>query len=46
MGDGQAVVTRENDEVIWNVRNGVVTPGGVIHVQVPARQFWDDVGFT
>jgi hypothetical protein len=24
----------------------VVTPGGVIHVQVPARQFWDDVGFT
>jgi len=46
MGDGQAVVTRENDEVIWDVRNGVVTPGGVIHVQVPARHFWDDVGFT
>ena len=46
MGDGQAVLTRENDELIWGVRNGQVTPDGVIHVQVPARQFWDDVGFT
>ena len=46
MGDGRAVLTRENDELIWEVRNGRVTPEGVIHVQVPAAQFWDDVGFT
>ncbi len=46
MGDGQAVFTSANGEVSWEVRNGRVAPDGVIHVQVPARHFWDDVGFT
>ena len=31
----------------WTVHNGVVTPvGGVVHFLVPARQFWDDIGYT
>lgn len=31
----------------WAVREGVVTPGGgVVHFLVPARQFWDDIGYT
>jgi len=30
----------------WTVRDGLVTPGGVVHFLVPARQFWDDIGYT
>lgn len=31
----------------WTVHDGVVTPGGgVVHFLVPARQFWDDIGYT
>jgi hypothetical protein len=31
----------------WTVSDGVVAPGGgVVHFLVPARQFWDDIGYT
>jgi hypothetical protein len=30
----------------WAVKDGMVTPGGVVHFLVPARQFWDDIGYT
>ena len=31
----------------WTVNDGVVAPdGGVVHFLVPARQFWDDIGYT
>ena len=30
----------------WAVKDGIVTPGGVVHFLVPARQFWDDIGYT
>ncbi len=30
----------------WTVNDGVVTPAGVVHFLVPARQFWDDIGYT
>lgn len=31
----------------WTVKDGAVTPGGgVVHFLVPARQFWDDIGYT
>jgi hypothetical protein len=46
MGDGIAIETRESDELAWEVRNGQVSPGGIVHVLVPARDFWTDIGFT
>jgi hypothetical protein len=42
LGDGEAVV----GDLTWKVVNGMVEPDGVIHLLVPARSFWDDVGFT
>lgn len=33
-------------QVRWDVRQGVVAPDGVVHFAVPARSFWDDIGFT
>lgn len=30
----------------WTVSNGQVRPAGVVHFLVPARKFWDDIGFT
>lgn len=30
----------------WTVNDGVVAPAGVVHFLVPARQFWDDIGYT
>lgn len=30
----------------WTVNNGIIAPGGVVHFLVPARQFWDDIGYT
>lgn len=30
----------------WAVEDGTVTPNGVVHFLVPAREFWDDIGYT
>lgn len=46
LGDGVATQSREGNELVWEVSDGRVTPGGVIHVEIPARHFWDDIGFT
>lgn len=43
LGDG---VTRGEDGLVWTVDGGVVTPDGLVHLLVPARLFWDDIGFT
>ena len=43
LGDGEAHV---EDELVWKVENGVVSPDGLVHLLVPARQFWEDIGFT
>lgn len=43
LGDG---VARCPDGPEWHVREGVVSPEGVIHLLVPASRFWDDVVFT
>jgi hypothetical protein len=43
VGDG--VATKEG-EPLWEVHDGVVTPPGVVHFVVPARDFWTDIGFT
>jgi hypothetical protein len=42
-GDGEAV---GEGGLVWNVRNGVVAPDGLVRLVVPARHFWDDIGFT
>lgn len=46
MGDGAATQSREGNHLVWEVSAGQVTPEGVIHVGVPSRRFWDDIGFT
>lgn len=43
LGDGEA---QGPHGLSWRVDEGVVTPGGLIHLLVPARRFWDDIGFT
>ena len=35
-----------NDLVRLRVTNGRVSGDGIIHFLVPARHFWDDIGFT
>lgn len=44
LGDGEAHL--DDAGITWIVRGGVVSPGGVVHLLVPARHFWDDVEFT
>ena len=43
LGDG--VVQREEGP-LWRVEHGLVSPNGYVHLLVPARSFWDDIGFT
>ncbi len=44
LGDG--LVRRKGTDLAWQVRDGEVTPGGFIHLRVPAARFWDDIVFT
>ncbi len=46
MGDGQVVLNVGGEELVWSVEDGRVSPEGVIYLKVPARRFWDDIGFT
>jgi hypothetical protein len=43
MGDG--VATKDGD-LLWSIDGGTVSPPGVVHFVVPAREFWADIGFT
>jgi len=43
LGDGEAV---GEGDLVWRVRDGVVAPDGLVRLVVPARHFWDDIGFT
>ena len=43
LGDG---VTRKDGSVLWTVEAGQVSPPGLVHFVVPAREFWTDIGFT
>lgn len=43
LGDGHA---EGPDGLHWEVSRGVVEPNGIVHLLVPARRFWEDVGFT
>ena len=47
LGDGRVVATSPGQpESVWTVNDGSVAPDGLVHFVVPARQFWDDIGFT
>ncbi len=46
MGEGEAFAQEADGDLVWTVDNGKVSPDGVVHLLVPARHFWDDVGFT
>lgn len=46
LGDGRVEAAGAVGEVTWTVADGEVSPAGVVHFLVPARSFWDDVGFT
>lgn len=46
LGNGEARATGAAGELVWKVENGKVTPRGIIHMLVPAANFWDDIGFT
>ncbi len=46
MGDGEALAQEADGDLVWAVDDGKVSPDGVVHLLVPARRFWDDVGFT
>ncbi len=43
MGDG---VATKDGAPLWSVSDGVVSPPGLVHFVVPAREFWNDIGFT
>jgi len=43
LGDGEVTGPAG---LVWRVRDGRVSPDGFVHLVVPARAFWDDVGFT
>lgn len=43
LGDGEA---RGPNGLVWRVEDGLVHPDGIVRLLVPARAFWDDVGFT
>ena len=46
LGDGEARASGAAGELVWKVEDGRVTPRGIVHLLVPAKNFWDDVGFT
>ena len=46
LGDGEARATGAVAELVWKVEDGQVSPPGIVHVLVPASEFWDDIGFT
>ena len=46
LGDGEARASGAAGELVWKVENGNVSPRGIVHLLVPARNFWDDIGFT
>lgn len=43
LGDG---VAKGPDGLEWHVEDGRVHPDGIVHLLVPAKRFWVDVGFT
>lgn len=46
LGNGEGRATGREWDVDWSIESGRVSPNGIVHLLVPARQFWDDIGFT
>ena len=47
-GDGtyRAADPLTGEVIEWTARDGRIFPDGVVHFLVPAREFWDDIGYT
>ena len=47
-GDGRyrAADPLTGEPIEWSVEDGEISPDGVVHFLVPAREFWDDIGYT
>lgn len=43
LGDGRV---EGPNGMIWEVRDGLVHPDGLVHFVVPVSRFWEDIGFT
>lgn len=46
LGDGIGRATGRDGIVDWHIEGGQVSPNGLVHLLVPARRFWNDIGFT
>jgi len=46
LGNGNGRATGRELDIDWSIEDGRVSPNGIVHLLVPARQFWDDIGFT
>lgn len=46
LGNGDGRATGEEWGIEWSIEGGRVSPNGIVHLLVPARHFWDDIGFT
>lgn len=46
LGKGEGRATGREWNIDWSIEGGRVAPNGIVHLLVPARQFWDDIGFT
>ncbi|NND84538.1 MAG: hypothetical protein HKN46_05255, partial [Acidimicrobiia bacterium] len=46
LGEGIARGHGPRGRIRWTVADGTVEPEGWIHLVVPARRFYDDIGFT
>lgn len=48
VGDGRLEThsPQSGEPVRFDVLDGRVTGNGIVHFLVPARRFWDDIGFT
>lgn len=46
LGSGNGRATGPGGDFAWQIHNGEVSPSGVVHLLVPARDFWQDIGFT
>lgn len=46
LGHGNGRATGSGRDIDWSIEDGEVSPNGIVHLLVPARHFWDDIGFT
>lgn len=46
LGEGTGRATGRDGIIHWHIEGGRVSPNGLVHLLVPAKRFWNDIGFT